>query len=57
MKNKLQKRLICQRLIRAPALLFAPAEALQGHRETHGGSEEHGTAIYFMHLCRECLKK
>lgn len=47
MKNKLEKRLICHRLIRAPALLPAPAEAVQGHGETQKGSEKHNTTVYF----------
>lgn len=44
MKNKLEKRLICHRLIRALALLFAPAEAVQGHGETQ---KKHNATVYF----------
>ena len=48
MKNKLQKRLICHRLIRAlsgtPVLLQELFKGMARHR---GGSEKHNTAVYF----------
>lgn len=47
MKNKLKKRLICHRLITALTLLFAPAEALQGHNETLRGSKKHNFFFFF----------
>lgn len=50
MKNKLKKRLICHRLITALALLFAPAEALQGHNKTVRGSRKHNSTIFIFYF-------
>lgn len=48
MKNKLEKRLICHRLIRPlSGTPLAPTGALQGHGETQRGPEKHNTTVYF----------